>query len=159
MDSLTLARAIHILSIVIWMGGVIFVTLVLIPTLRRSSFRNDQLSIFNAIENQFASIARLMVILAGLSGLYMTYRRDAWSRFSQLSYFWMHAMVFVWLLFFLALFVIEPFFLKDHGRMVKKENNVDSLKKTQIVHFIILVLSLITIAVSVMGAHGYFLQI
>jgi nitrate reductase NapE component len=55
--------------------------------------------------------------------------------------------------------VIEPFFLKDHGRMVKKENNVDSLKKTQIVHFIILVLSLITIAVSVMGAHGYFLQI
>lgn len=159
MDSLTLARAIHILSIVIWMGGVTFVTIVLIPTLRRSSFKQDQLNIFNAIENQFASIARLMVLLAGLSGLYMTYRLDAWGRFSQLSYFWMHAMVFVWLLFFLALFVIEPFFLKDHGRMVKNGNNVDSLQKTQIVHSAILILSLITIAVSVLGAHGYFIKI
>lgn len=159
MDSLTLARAIHILSIVIWMGGVTFVTIVLIPTLRRSLFLSDQLSIFNAIENQFASIARLMVILAGLSGLYMTYKLDAWSRFAEYNFIWMHAMVFVWLLFFLALFVIEPFFLKDHGRMVKSGNNVDGLKKTQIVHSIILVLSLITIAVSVMGVHGYFIRI
>ena len=159
MDTLTLARAIHVLSVVIWMGGVTFVTIVLIPTLRKSSFKQDQLSIFNSIENQFASIARWMVLLAGLSGLYMTYKLDAWSRFAEYNYFWMHAMVFVWLLFFLALFVIEPFLLRDHGRMVKSGNSIGSLKKTQIVHSIILVLSLITIAVSVMGAHGYFIQI
>lgn len=159
MDTLTLARAIHVLSVVIWMGGVTFVTIVLIPTLRSASFKQDQLNIFNVIENQFAAIARLMVLLAGLSGLYMTYKLDAWSRFAEYSYFWMHAMVFVWLLFFLALFVIEPFFLRDHGRMVKSGNSIGSLKKTQIVHSIILVLSLITITVSVMGAHGYFIQI
>ena len=102
MNDLTIARAIHILSVVIWMGGVTFVTLVLIPTLRRSSFHVDQLAIFNIIENQFANIARVMVLLAGISGLYMTYRLDAWHRFTEIQYFWMHAMVFVWTLFFLA---------------------------------------------------------
>ena len=156
MSDLTIARAIHILSVVIWMGGVTFVTLVLIPTLRRSSPQVDQLTIFNTIENRFASIARVMVLLAGISGFYMTYKLNAWGRFSQVQFFWMHAMVFVWLLFFLALFIIEPFILKNHSRMVKDGHSITNLRKTQIVHSIILVLSLITIVVSVLGAHGFF---
>lgn len=156
MNDLTLARAIHVLSIVIWMGGVTFVTIVLIPILRRSSFQQDQLSIFNTIENRFASIARVMVLLAGISGFYMTHKLDAWDRFSQVQFFWMHAMVFVWSLFFLALFVIEPFILKNHGRMVKAGHNITDLRKTQIIHSIILALSLVTIAVSALGAHGFF---
>jgi hypothetical protein len=40
--------------------------------------------------------------------------------------------------------------------MVKDGHNITNLKKTQIVHSIILVLSLITIVVSVLGAHGFF---
>ena len=92
--------------------------------------------------------------MAGASGLYMTYKLDAWDRFSQLQYFWMHAMVFLWILFFLALFIIEPFILKNHGRMVKDGHNISNLRKTQIVHLIILTLSLITVTVSVLGAHG-----
>ena len=156
MSDLTIARAVHILSVVIWMGGVSFVTIVLIPMLRRSSFQQDRLTIFNVVENRFASIARIMVLLAGISGFYMTYKLDAWSRFSQLQFFWMHAMVFVWSLFFLALFVIEPFILRNHGRMVKDGHSITNLRKTQIIHSVILTLSLITIFVSVLGAHGFF---
>lgn len=156
MNDLTLARAIHILSVVIWMGGVTFVTIVLIPTLRRSSFQSNQLTIFNMIENRFASIARVMVILAGLSGIYMTHKLDAWYRFSKPEFFWMHAMVFVWLLFFMALFIVEPLILKNHGRMAKDGHNITNLGKTQFVHSVILVLSLITIVISVLGAHGFF---
>lgn len=156
MSDLTIARAVHILSVVIWMGGVSFVTIVLIPMLRRSSFQQDQLTIFNIVENRFASIARIMVLLAGISGFYMTYKLEAWSRFSQLQFFWMHAMVFVWSLFFLALFVIEPFILRNHGRMVKDGHSITNLRKTQIIHSVILALNLITIVVSVLGAHGFF---
>jgi hypothetical protein len=97
-----------------------------------------------------------MVLLAGISGFYMTYKLEAWSRFSQLQFFWMHAMVFVWSLFFLALFVIEPFILRNHGRMVKDGHSITNLRKTQIVHSIILVLSLTTLVISVLGAHGFF---
>ena len=156
MNELTIARGIHILSIVIWMGGVAFVTIVLIPTIRRSSFRGDEFYIFNVIENRFAHIARALVLLAGFSGFYMIYQLNAWNRFWEIRYFWMHAMVLVWLMFVLALFVIEPFFIRDHGRIVKDGRNFGDLRKTQALHLIILILSLITIFISVLGAHGFF---
>ena len=156
MDDITIARAIHVLSIVIWMGGVSFVTLALIPTLRKSTFKDDQLAIFNAVENRFASIARFVVILAGVSGFYIIYKLNLWVRFTEIRNFWMHAMVFIWSVFVLALFVIEPIFIKNHGKSVKNGNDITNLRKTQIVHTIILTLSLITIVVSVLGAHGYF---
>jgi uncharacterized membrane protein len=156
MNELTIARAIHILSIVIWMGGVTFVTIVLIPTIRRSSFRGNECYLFNTIENRFARIARALVLLAGFSGFYMVYQLDAWHRFWELRYFWMHAMVLLWLMFVLALFLIEPFFIKDHGRVVKDGHSFGNLQKTQVVHLLILMLSLITIFISVLGAHGFF---
>jgi len=156
MNELTIARAIHILSIVIWMGGVAFVTIVLIPTIRHASFRRDECNLFNLIENRFATIARVLVLLAGISGFYMIYQLDAWNRFLDIRYFWMHAMVLIWLMFVLALFLIEPFFIKDHGRIVKHGESFGNLHKTQVVHSIILTLSLITLCISVLGAHGFF---
>ena len=156
MADLTIARAIHILSIVIWMGGVAFVTMVLIPAIRNPSFKTEQLLIFNAVENRFASIARIVVILAGMSGFYMADKMNAWGRFLEAQYFWMHAMVLIWLMFVVALFVIEQNKKKNHGRMVKDGHNIEDLKKIQLVHIVILVLSLITIFISVLGAHGFF---
>jgi len=156
MNELTIARAIHILSIVVWMGGVAFVTIVLIPTIRRSSFRGDECYIFSVIENRFAHIARALVLIAGLSGFYMIYQLGAWNRFWEIRYFWMHAMVLIWLMFVVALFLIEPFLIKDHGRIVKDGRNFGDLRKTYVLHLIILILSLITIFISVMGAHGFF---
>jgi hypothetical protein len=86
----------------------------------------------------------------------MIHLLDAWDRFMQIRYFWMHSMLLIWLMFILALFLIEPFFIKDHGRIVKDERNFGNLRKTQILHSIILMLSLFTIFISVLGAHGFF---
>ena len=67
MNELTLARALHVLSIVIWIGGVGFVTTVLLPTLRHSTSGEDKIAIFNEIENRFSLIAKVSVLIAGLS--------------------------------------------------------------------------------------------
>lgn len=152
---ITLARALHILSIVIWIGGVSFVTVVLIPLLRTNKDM-DSLTLFNQIENRFAYIARAVVLIAGISGFYMVYQLNAWDRFFDLTFFWMHAMLILWLIFMVALFIVEPFFLKDHGRMVKQKHNISNLRKTQIVHWILLSLSLVVVVISVLGAHGFF---
>jgi uncharacterized membrane protein len=156
MNELTIARAIHVISIVIWMGGVAFVTIVLIPLIRSSSFKGDEYYIFNLIENRFALIARALVLIAGFSGFYMIYQLDAWNRFLEIRYLWMHSMLLIWTMFVLALFIVEPFFIKDHGRIIKDGRNFSNLRKTQILHLIILILSLFTIFISVLGAHGYF---
>ena len=111
MDEVTIARALHVLSVVIWIGGVAFVTTVLLPAIRRLKSPNDRMAFFDGIERRFAWQARITTALAGLSGLDMLVRLDLWHRFLSASYWWMHAMVVVWLLFTVMLFVAEPLFL------------------------------------------------
>jgi hypothetical protein len=78
--------------------------------------RQDSRWLFSTtIERRFAWQARVTTLLAGLSGLYMLIRLDAWDRFLSARMWWMHAMVMVWLFFTLMLFVAEPFFL--HRRL------------------------------------------
>ncbi len=46
-----------------------------------------------------------------LTGFYVVYRFNLWDRFRYGVYWWMDAMVAVWLLFALMLFVAEPLIL------------------------------------------------
>ena len=78
MNGLTIARAIHIVSIVIWIGGVSFVTLVMLPAIKSQYGFAQQESIFHLIENRFAKIAKWMVLIAGMSGFYMVDQLSAW---------------------------------------------------------------------------------
>ncbi len=104
MDDLTLARAIHIISVVVWIGGVYFVTFVILPVIKSAS---DPVTRFEAVENKFINHAKIVVTLAGLSGFYMLYRLDGWERYLDTSYWWVHAMTFLWLVFTFVLFVAE----------------------------------------------------
>ena len=71
MDDVTVARALHVLSIVLWIGGVGFVTTVLLPSVRRLKAPHERIGFFDAVERWFAWQARIWTVLAGLTGLYM----------------------------------------------------------------------------------------
>ncbi len=81
MDDVTIARALHVVSVVLWIGGVAFVTTVLLPTVRRLKARQEQMQLFNQIEQRFAWQARVSTAIVGLTGFYMLYRFDMWDRF------------------------------------------------------------------------------
>jgi len=153
----TLARIVHVVSVVLWIGGVGFVTTVLFPAVRRSSPPEERLQAFLRFESRFAWQARISVALAGLSGLYMTWRLDAWSRFASLRLWWMHAMVCLWLIFALMLFVIEPFVIHRRlDRAVASGKSAALFDRMELFHRVMLALSLITVLGAVGGAHGLF---
>ena len=54
MDDYTLARVLHILAIVPWIGGVAFVTTVLMPAIRRNTPPRERLAAFHRFEAGFA---------------------------------------------------------------------------------------------------------
>jgi uncharacterized membrane protein len=110
-DDVTIVRAVHVLSVVLWIGGVGFVTTVMLPAVRRLKAAEDQLTFFDTFERRFAWQARIATLFTALTGLHMVIRLDLWDRFLSASFWWMHAMVVVWLLFTLMLFVVEPLFL------------------------------------------------
>ncbi|MCB0067259.1 MAG: hypothetical protein KDD77_08910, partial [Caldilineaceae bacterium] len=111
MDDITIARALHVLAVTHLIGGVAFVTLVILPAIARIAEPVDRLPEFEKIEGRFSSQARVSVTIAGLSGFYMTHRLGAWDRFGDPGYWWMHAMVLLWVVFTTILFVAEPLFL------------------------------------------------
>jgi uncharacterized membrane protein len=154
---LAVARIIHVLSVVLWIGGVGFVTTVLFPTVRRTAAPADRLAAFIRAEQGFVWQARVSVALAGLSGLYMVIRLDAWDRFAIPGDWWMHAMVCLWLIFALMLFVIEPLFLHRRlERALATDGAARMFDRMQRFHQIMLLLSLVTIVGAVGGSHGLF---
>lgn len=154
MDSLTIARALHVLAVVHWIGGVTMVTLVIVPAISRLAEPSKRFALFESIESKFAFQARISVTLAGLTGFYMTAKLSAWERFSDPHYWWMHAMVLIWAVFTFVLFVAEPLFLHDLFRRRAAADPVAAFKLLQRGHLILMTLSLITVGAAVLGAHG-----
>jgi uncharacterized membrane protein len=157
MDDVTIARSLHVLAVVLWIGGVGFVTTVLLPALCRLPDPAQRTAMFWFVELHFSAQARLSVILVGLSGLYMLIRLDAWNRFTSLTYWWMHAMVLTWLVFATMLFVLEPLVLNRRFAERAKDNPDATLRTIQRFHVILLALSVLTILGAVAGSHGLLL--
>jgi uncharacterized membrane protein len=157
MDEVAVARAIHVLFVVLWIGGVAFVTTVLLPAVRRLSAPKERMQLFDRIERRFAAQARISTAFVGLTGFYMLYRFDMWDRFRHLSFWWVHAMVVIWLLFTVMLFILEPAFL--HRWLLEQSASRPEVvfNRVEWLHRILLFISLVTVLGAVMGSHGLLL--
>ena len=113
-----------------------------------------ELSFFERIEMNFAWQARLTTLLVGASGFYITAALDLWGRFDTFGYWWMHAMVFVWVIFTVMLFVAEPLFL--HRWFINKatEEPERTFLLIERLHRVLLAISLLTVLGAVAGSHG-----
>jgi uncharacterized membrane protein len=153
-DDIVLARLIHVAAVVHWIGGVWFVTFTVLPAIRRERAPVERLVAFDRFERSFAMQARVSTLLAGLSGFWMTYRLDAWGRFLDPSFWWMHAMLALWLVFTMMLFVAEPLFLHRvlHSRAALDPDGTYAMVER--LHLILSTLLAIAVLGAVGGSHG-----
>ena len=142
-------------SVVIWIGGVAMATTVALSAVRQGDLGSDKLQAFQAIERRFAWQARTAIIVVGLTGFYMTWRLDLWDRFRTASFWWMHAMVCLWLLFAFVLFIAEPFILHRHFRCQATARPEVTFAWLHRAHWLLLALSVVTILGAVAGSQGW----
>jgi uncharacterized membrane protein len=154
MNDVTIARALHVVSVVIWIGGVGFITTVLLPAVRSLKSPKERMELFDQIERRFAWQARISTAIVGLTGFYMLYRFDLWDRFRYGGYWWMGAMVAVWLLFTLMLFVAEPLVLHHWLLLQSRAKPETTFRLVERLHRFLLFISLITVVGAVAGSHG-----
>jgi uncharacterized membrane protein len=150
------ARALHVLGVVLWIGGVSLVTTVLLPAVRRGA-DGDAMAVFERLEHRFARQSRWTTVLVGLTGFYLVYALDLWHRYAEVRYWWMAAMLFVWALFTLMLFVLEPLVLHRWLSARAQADAAGTLRLVHRLHWFLLALSLVTIAGAVAGSHGVLL--
>lgn len=153
MESWGLARALHVLGVVLWIGGVAMVTTVLLPAIR-SADREDRMALFEQLERRFAVQSRWTTAIVGASGFYLVHAFDLWGRFTDIHYWWMHAMVIVWVLFTLILFVLEPLVLHRWFSARARRDPEGTFRILGAMHWFLLVASLVTIAGAAAGSHG-----
>lgn len=154
MDDLTLARALHVIGVIVWIGGVAFVTSVLLPAVRLDTPPDQRIARFEQLERRFAWQARLTTLLTGASGFYMLYRLDAWDRYGDPAAWWLHAMTAIWAIFTLMLFVLEPLVLHAwfHRRAERLPDG--TFRLIQAMHWVLLAASLATVAGAIFGVHS-----
>jgi uncharacterized membrane protein len=154
-DWSSLARAIHLLSVVVWIGGVSLVTTALLPAMKGKPTEQWTRE-FEEVERRFAPQARIAVLLVLLSGLYMLYAYDFWDLFVDPRFWWMHLMVGVWLVFAVLLFVVEPLTIRHAVRERHQAPPRAALTRLLWMHRLLLALSLTAIFAAVGGSHGLF---
>jgi uncharacterized membrane protein len=155
MDDVIVARTLHVLAVLIWIGGVAMVTTVVLPAVRRGELGSDRVKAFRAVEHRFAWQARTAIVVAGLTGFYMAARLHLWGRFTSAEFWWMHAMVCLWLLFTFILFVAEPFIVRRRFDTWAMAAPGAALAWLHRAHWVLFVLSLITIFGAVAGSQGW----
>jgi len=157
MSDWILARVLHVLGVVVWIGGIAMVTTVLLPAMRRLNSTEERAQLFQRIETTFARQARWIVLVTGISGFYLVYVINAWNRFTQAAYLWMHAMVLLWAIFMLLLFVLEPLWLHRWFEASARRRPERTFALMQRLHWVLLAVSVLTVAGAVAGSHGWLL--
>lgn len=155
MESFIIARALHVLAVILWIGGVAFVTWVILPNIRATCVPEERLARFEQLEGRFATQARWWTLLAGASGFYLLYVLDGWGRYTQAQFWWVHAMTLVWVIFTLMLFVLEPLVLHRVIRTLAQRDPEGTFRRIERLHWVLLVLSLVAAGGAVLGSHGF----
>ena len=149
------ARAVHVLAVVVWIGGVALITSVLLPAMKAKP-AEEWVREFDEIERRFATEVRAAVLLVLVTGLAMLSQYDLWDRFLSLRYWWMHLMVGVWLLYAIVLFIAEPLVLRRVFHARAEAAPAATLRFVLRFHRAMLALSLFAVFAAVAGAHRLF---
>jgi len=147
-----IARALHVVAVVLWIGGVAFVTTVLIPAIRKTQTSENRLALFEILEGKFGLQAKITTVITGLSGFYMLYALNLWSSMN----WWIHLMILIWVIFMLVLFVLEPLVLHKWFHQQAMKDNDRAFRYLQLMHTILLTVSLVAVFAGVAGVHGLF---
>jgi len=141
-----IALTIHVISVIIWIGGVAFVTMVTFPMIQRGSSSLEQVMMFQGTEHRFGKIAKTMVILAGLSGLYLI-------KVKGMS-FGVWVMIILWVVYASLLFGLEKMIFKK--LFGKPSDQIDTKKIFSLLqgfHWIVLTLSFLAVTAGIWAAH------
>jgi uncharacterized membrane protein len=155
MIGLAVARAVHVAAIVHWIGGLLFVTLVILPSLLETEAQR-RLAMFDALEHRFATQARLSTLVVGLSGFYMLYAYEHWGRIADPRFWWLDAMIGLWAIFTIMLFVAEPLFLHAWFDARAQRDPDGAFRVALRGHRVLSLAAVVTVLGAVGGAHGLF---
>jgi uncharacterized membrane protein len=148
-----LLTAVHVLSVLIWIGGVAFVTIIVFPMIVRMEDSMEKVMFFQGVEHRFAKIAKACVAVSGLTGVELLRLSGKWQILFTARGTGVTLMVLMWTLYVMVL-LFEGRLFKLLFKGDAQHDTAEIFKKLSTFHWVILSLSLLTVFAGVYNAHG-----
>jgi len=145
--------ALHVTTIVLWIGGVAFVTIIIFPMLLGMEDSFEKVLMFQRVENKFARHARYYAGIAGITGGILLSITGQYKELFTRNTVGVSFMLLVWLFYALVLIFEKTVF----GVLFSDPKKLDASKiffRLNVFHWAILGLSLAAVFIGVWSGHG-----
>lgn len=146
---------IHVIGIVIWIGGVAFVTIIVFPMIMRMEGSFEKMLFFQGVEHRFAKIAKTCVVIVGITGFWLLYLAHEWGILFTKGAIGPTLMLIVWTVYLLIL-TFEGRLFKLIFKGEAQQDTARIFFRLTVFHWVVLVLSLTAVGVGVWSGHGGF---
>ena len=150
---LPLLIAVHVIGVILWIGGVAFVTMVVFPMIMRLENSLEKVLFFQGVEHRFAKIAKTSVVVVGVTGVLLLYITGEWNIMLKASGIGPALMTVVWVFYVLVL-MFEGRLFKAIFSGEAQQDTAKVFYRLSVFHWVILGLSLLAVGVGVWAGHG-----
>jgi uncharacterized membrane protein len=144
---------VHVLCVVLWIGGVSFVTMIVFPMIMRMEGSIEKVIFFQGVEHRFAKIAKLCVIIVGITGAWLLFITDRWGALFSMHGISITLMLLVWIFYVLVL-LFEGRLFKIIFKGEAQQDTAKIFFRLTVFHWVVMGLSLLTVFVGVIAGHG-----
>ena len=150
---LTILLIIHVIGVIIWIGGVAFVTMVIFPMMYQTEGSLEKALLFQRVEHRFAGMVRWLIAIVGVTGFWLLYSKYGFGILAQRRGIGILIMIFAWTLYTVILLSERKIFSKIFADPEKIDMN-NALKIINGMHWALLVISISAVAGGVWFGHG-----
>ena len=150
---LQLSAALHVIGVVIWIGGVAFVTIILLPMIHEMTDPMEKALLFQRVEHRFSKIVKVVIILVGVTGLLNLHQKGLYVILPTVEGIWLDLMIGVYLFYALLIFGLEQILFKKIFKDMKNLNADQIFYRMSAFHWVVLFLSLLAVGAGVIGTY------
>lgn len=149
---------IHLLTVILWIGGLAFVTGIVLPMAIKTPDPLQKVLTFQRVEHRFAPIAKWYNIITGISGFVMVYLMGWHKLYFTKAGIPLTFMTGIWLFWFIMLVGLEPIVIRKMLEKMAREGDkmdIDGIfRKVKKLHWFMVAISLAAAAAGALVAHG-----
>ncbi|MGE5173636.1 MAG: hypothetical protein ACM3MD_07400 [Betaproteobacteria bacterium] len=150
---LTMLLIIHVVSVIIWIGGVTFVTTVIFPMMYTIEGSLEKALLFQRVEHRFAGMVKWLVVIVGITGFWLLYAQYGFAILAQPKGLGVLIMLFAWALYATVLLSERKIFGKIFADPEKTDMD-RALRLINAMHWALLFVSYAAVAGGVWFGHG-----
>ncbi len=155
----SLMHILHILTVILWVGGLGFITILVLPMIVKMPDALQKALLFQRIEHRFAPLARIYTAVVGITGFAMFFMLGLTDVVFTREGIFLLIMIVIWVFWVIMLFGLEPLIVKKlidsmakSGEKLEIETVFNRMNK---LHWVLLSLSLAASASGAIFAHSF----